>query len=94
MGRVVIANQPAIKGKKGETGCTASRRRGNSPRRRIVPKQRPARLERLIRTRKDGIMQITNFKALYIAELQEMSLERRRGEPSVERGDRVVWSCR
>jgi hypothetical protein len=39
-------------------------------------------------------MQITNFKALYIAELQEMSLERRPGEPSVERGERVVRSCR
>jgi hypothetical protein len=37
-------------------------------------------------------MQITNFKALYIAELQEMSL--RPGQPSVERGERVVRSCR
>jgi hypothetical protein len=75
--------------------------KGNSPHRRIVPKQRPARLkqrparlERLIRRRKDGIMQITNFKALYIAELQEMSLEGQLGEASGERGERVVRSCR
>lgn len=39
-------------------------------------------------------MQITNFRAQYIAELQQMSLEGRPGEPSVERGERVVRSCR
>jgi hypothetical protein len=39
-------------------------------------------------------MQATNFKALYITELQEMSLEGQPGETSVERGERVVRSCR
>jgi hypothetical protein len=34
------------------------------------------------------------FQGLYIAELQQMSLEGRPGEPFVERGERVVRSCR
>jgi hypothetical protein len=39
-------------------------------------------------------MQAMNFKTLYVTELQEMSLEGQLGEPSVERGERVVRSCR
>lgn len=54
----------------------------------------PARLERLIHQRKDGIMQITNFKAPYIAELPEIRLEGQLEEASVERGERAVRSCR
>jgi ferritin-like metal-binding protein YciE len=62
-------------------GCTAFPTQGNSPRCQVVLKPGAALLERLIR-RKDGIiMQITSFKDLYIAELQEMrSLEGQLGE--------------
>lgn len=39
-------------------------------------------------------MQITNFKAPYIAELPEIRLEGQLEEASVERGERAVRSCR
>ena len=39
-------------------------------------------------------MQITNFKAPYIAELPEMRPEGQLEEASVERGERAVRSCR
>jgi len=70
--------QSKAKGPDGLHGLTT---KGNSSRRRVVLKHGQHGCAADPRRRKDGIMQITNFKDLYIAELQEMrNLEGQLGE--------------